>query len=64
MEHTTTKKTVGRPPKKEKEKRTITYHVRLTPLEHKAFIEASKESKLKASDYIRNVLGSYTSINL
>jgi hypothetical protein len=62
MEHSTTKKTMGRPPKKEK--RTITYHVRMTPLEHQAFIQASKESKLTASDYIRNVLGSYTSINL
>lgn len=64
MEHTTTKKTMGRPPKNEKEKRSITYRVRMTPLEHKAFIQASKESNLTASDYIRNVLGSYTSINL
>lgn len=57
----TTKKTMGRPPKTKDQKRTVTYHVRLTPTEYKDIIKASKDSSLTASDYIRNVLGSYTS---
>lgn len=58
----TQKKTMGRPPKTKDLKRSITYRVRLTPIEHKALITSANEFNLTASDYIRNVLGSYTSI--
>lgn len=58
----TTKKTMGRPPKTKDQKRTITYHVRLTPTEHKALITSANNVELTTSDFIRNVLGSYTSL--
>jgi hypothetical protein len=60
----TTKKTIGRPPKTKDQKRTITYRFRLTPIEHKALITSANNVDLTASDYIRNVLGSYTSLTV
>ena len=58
----TTKKTIGRPPKTKDQKRTVTYHVRLTPLEHKALITSANNVDLTASDYIRRALKYFSSI--
>ena len=52
-------KKMGRPPKKDNEKRTYLYAVRLTPVEKKVLLRESKKHNTTQTELFRTILNSY-----
>lgn len=58
METLTTKK-MGRPPKKDNDRRIYFYTVRLTPVEKKVLLRESKKHNTTQTELFRTILNSY-----